>query len=293
MSDAYDYRLTTQIVARAIDATARDHVLLHAAGVAFPDGRVFALVAASGSGKTTAARVLCAAGLGYVTDELVACDDTLTVVPFAKPLSQLGRDGDDVKRQFSPDELGLGHSPSRLKLAGVVLLDRRPGLAESSARRLDLAEAVAELMPHTCGLPQLDAPLQRLTALASAVSVFRVTYGDASQLADALVALPDTWSAVPTVTAGGPDVWRRGMVKDAVVIGDVTMLLKDATPITLGPLGRAIWEWLEEGATIAELEAHLGDDAPPDAPARLAEALRDLAALGVVLPPGSGAKGAC
>ena len=61
-------------------------VMLHAAGLATDDGGTVALVAGSGTGKTTAGRLL-GRSLGYVSDETVAVEHDLTVRPYPKPLS--------------------------------------------------------------------------------------------------------------------------------------------------------------------------------------------------------------
>ena len=68
-----DYGLTTQVTMAALKATAGLRVNLHAGGVADERHRVLALVAPSGTGKTTATLAL-AKRLGYVSDETVSID---------------------------------------------------------------------------------------------------------------------------------------------------------------------------------------------------------------------------
>ena len=62
-------------------------MMLHACGLADREtGRVVALVAASGTGRTTASTSR-AKTWGYVTDETVAIRDNVSVAPHPKPLS--------------------------------------------------------------------------------------------------------------------------------------------------------------------------------------------------------------
>ena len=77
------HRLAFTMTDRAIEDLSGRAVILHAAGLATVDGDVTALVAASGTGKTTAASMLCRSSFGYVTDETVAvCRETLaTMMP--------------------------------------------------------------------------------------------------------------------------------------------------------------------------------------------------------------------
>ena len=64
------------------------HLILHAAAVAAPGGGVVVLAGASGAGKSTLAAACLAAGLQYLTDELVAIDlEAGLIVPYPKPLS--------------------------------------------------------------------------------------------------------------------------------------------------------------------------------------------------------------
>jgi HprK-related kinase A len=63
------------------------HLLFHAAGVE-ANGAGVVLPAASGSGKSTLAAALSAAGLGYLSDELVALElSSGQLVPYAKPIT--------------------------------------------------------------------------------------------------------------------------------------------------------------------------------------------------------------
>src|SRR5690242_4779685 len=99
--------------------------MLHAAGLASDDGGTVALVAGSGTGKTTAGRLL-GRSLGYVSDETIAVEHDLTVRPYAKPLSIVTDPTVPTgKHEESPDDLGLRPAAPVLRLAAVAVLERR------------------------------------------------------------------------------------------------------------------------------------------------------------------------
>ncbi len=118
------YRVSRQLTNASILRRSGQCVMLHAAGVASDDGGTVALVAASGTGKTTAARVL-GRRLGYVSDETVAVEHDLTVRAYPKPLSIVVDPASPwVKHERSPDDLALRRPPHSLRLSAVVVLER-------------------------------------------------------------------------------------------------------------------------------------------------------------------------
>lgn len=176
---------TSAVTVRAIDANRARMLLLHAAAVSDPaTGATVALIGPSGRGKTTAATAL-GRVFGYVTDETAGIGDDLGVVPYRKPLS-VKVAGERFKSQISPTDLGLLH-PGRhpLRLAGLVLLDRRDDAPlEPSVTTVSLADAVSELVPQISHLAARDAPLHRLRDVIDAVGgLVRVTYREAAHLA--------------------------------------------------------------------------------------------------------------
>ena len=192
------HRLAYDLTDLGIDLLSGRAVLLHAAGLSRPDGSVVALVAASGTGKTTAAARLARGGFGYVTDETVAVLEDGTVPPFPKPLSLVvDPDVEDDKVHVGPDQLGLTPCPERLHLAAVVLLERDPDLAGPPwLERLDPLEAVTQLVGHTSALTRLPRPLVRLAGLAAdGAGVHRAHYSEAEDLEPLLHALLDAPSA--------------------------------------------------------------------------------------------------
>ena len=158
-----------------------DLLMLHACGVCDPSsGASVGLVGPSGMGKSTAASVL-ARRWGYLSDELLAIDADLGVVPFPKPLS-IVVPGREVKDQKTPAGLGLLPAAPAPRLAGLLLLDRQPhpGVAVEQIATVD---ALALLAPHISYLAHLPRPLHRIAETLHAIGgLRRVTYHQADDL---------------------------------------------------------------------------------------------------------------
>jgi hypothetical protein len=155
--------LSQSVTLAAIEARRGQLWMMHAAGVADEEGRVIALIGPSGQGKTTAARTL-ATAYGYVSDETVGIEADGTVVPYRKPLSVIV-DSKWVKKQCPPEELGLLALPeARLRLAAIVLLDRRPdGPDAAVVEDCDLGDALwpRPVISGTCPRRFGPSPLTR------------------------------------------------------------------------------------------------------------------------------------
>ncbi|APZ35241.1 hypothetical protein BOH66_14040 [Microbacterium aurum] len=298
-------RLSQRVTLVAITTQRGRLWMLHAAGLALPDGRVLVLVGPSGRGKTTASRVL-GAQLGYVSDETVAIDRDGRVYPYRKPLSII-EGGAYPKAQRSPAELGLAGLPDApLQLAAIVLLDRRPDAADEPViETLDLGDALEELVSQTSFLPDLDRPLQQLAAHVSAVGgVRRVVYSEATALsrivenlvasgaempwhpaADGMLSVP-----VPRASAG----YARTPIIDAVALTDpdrIAILQTDAegegegAVQMLAGIAPALWR-AASGAPFGDLvDAAIDAYGAPDdgaAGAAVRGAVDELVAAGLV-----------
>lgn len=179
--------LSTRVTLAAIEHQAGSLVMLHAAGLAHPQTRrVVACVAPSGTGKTTLAAA--AAGtLEYVTDETVAVDDGLRVVPYPKPLSMRHPYPTPGKTQHHPSEIGIQVADRNdLVLGSIVLLDRvsdgAPGRLTPRLSPIAILEAVVELVPELSYLSRMERPIHRIVSLIEAAGgVARLTYRDARQ----------------------------------------------------------------------------------------------------------------
>ncbi len=266
-SVAGDYGLTTRVTLAALKATAGKRVNLHAGGVADEQGRLLALVAASGTGKTTATRVL-SSRLGYVTDETVSIDPDGAVHAYPKPLSVIVDPASKFrKEQLSPDDLSLLPAPETTTLARLVILERGadgpPGL-----RTMRTAEAVLQLVEQSSSLSQLPRPLRTLVDLVHRCGGVRgLTYTEIEEHVDDLVALLEAREApadskdlvwhdgldeFPLLGSEGPFLARRRFV-EAVEIGDELVVLTRSQAWLLADLTAAIWLELAQPSTLTEL----------------------------------------
>jgi hypothetical protein len=174
--------LSQAVTRAAIDARAGELMMLHAAGICDSrTGASLALVAPSGTGKTTAAIAL-GQRWGYISDETVAFDRGLSIQMLPKPLSVVTAHG--FKRQISPDELGLSRPQGPLRLAGIMVLTRDPSLeqgAEVTAVRT--AAALPLIAQHCSYLSRVERPLHVLADAFDAVGgVSLVRYREAADL---------------------------------------------------------------------------------------------------------------
>jgi hypothetical protein len=294
--------LTSTLTLEAIGERRAELLMLHACGVAADDGRVLAFVAASGTGKTTASRVL-GARFGYVTDETVAVTPEGGVLPYPKPLSVKPLTGSAPKAQLSPVDLGLRPLPQApLVLAGVVLLDRRDGVDEPRLEQVDPTDAIDDLVPQTSYLASRPRALSDLVrTLASVGGVKRLVYSEAEgvlPLVDGLLAAsqepaPSIWDEVLALPidvedAAGDGSVRRARVDDALLLpsGEV-LVFRENTVIRLAGIGPTVWrasgDGVDQPALVAAVLAELGG--PPegiDAAAAVSAAVDELRGLGVI-----------
>lgn len=234
-------RLSQRVTLAAIEAHRGRRWMLHAAGLALPDGRVVVLVGPSGRGKTTASLHV-ARRFGYVSDETIAMDAEGRVFAYRKPLSII--EGSDLpKAQRAPSDLGLVALPSEpLRLAAIVLLDRQPEASDTPVvQPVDLGDALGELVAQTSFLAELDRPLEAIARLVErAGGVQRVVYREAETLGEVLAGLaaasaeggggwrPEWAAGTPT----GPDGIARVEVVDAIALDDpdrLAVLRRDET----------------------------------------------------------------
>ena len=177
-------RLSPAITLEAIDHHRGELLMMHACGLAHPrTGATVALVAGSGTGKTTLARTL-GSTFGYVTDETVGVGPDGSVVAYPKPLSLLDGGRPAFKRQVAASELGLLGAPGvPLHLGGLVVLEREPGRSEPEVQQVPTLESLAMLAPQVSVLGALDRPLHFVAGLIHACGGVRhATYGEAESL---------------------------------------------------------------------------------------------------------------
>ncbi|MDQ0118089.1 hypothetical protein J2T22_001266 [Pseudarthrobacter defluvii] len=262
--------LTSRLTVAAILANAGELTMLHACGVAHPaTGAVVALVAKSGTGKTTAASVL-ARTYGYVTDETVAIAWNGSVIPYPKPLS-VKQVADTPKRQASPDEFGLQVAPASPYIQSIVLLNRVQGDLPVAPvlERVPLADAVLTLIPESSSQGEVVDPLQSLCRLIQSVGgVWQVTYSEAADLPAALEPLfrPQSaayteWepAAVPGIRESRTQAGsiHRTAPQDAVYIAGDLLVMLDNQIVRLSGIGPAIWEACAGPVSLVQLTDHV------------------------------------
>lgn len=262
-------QLASRITFTAATRLRGDAIMLHAAGVALPDGRVIGLVGPSGRGKTTASRAFSGA-LDYVTDETLAVRLDGSVVAYPKPLSLGVRPA--PKRPAAATALGLRAAAGDLQLAALVLLDRRPNVEKPYLQAVPLAEAITELVQQASYLKELDQPLLAVarTILATG-GVRRVVYAEAESLPQMVEELltplvverPQlTWVDVDAMAdcdcivekvPGSPvpsDVpyneaptgtYRRAVYDDALLVDESLLVLANHRIVVLDGIGPAVW----------------------------------------------------
>lgn len=295
-----------RVTLAALGARRGELWMLHAGGVADEQGRVIVVIGPSGRGKTTAVRAL-GRRYGYVSDETIAIDVNGRVHPYRKPLSIIEAVG-GVKAQHAPSALGLGALPAPpLRVAGLVLLDRRPEAPDEAIIEVcDLGEVIAELVEQSSYLADLPHALQTIAAHAESVGgIRRVVYREAESLAEALAPLfRDPLSSTEHAKAPGThgieaqdesvgDGWHRAEALDALVLHDPPrVVLMQPTPAggatlrVLSGIGPALWA-AAEGASAHDLTrivvaAH-GDPGADEATVAVAAALAELEAQGVLI----------
>ncbi len=273
------YVVSRAVTFASIARRSGECLMLHAAGLAAPDGATVALVAPSGTGKTTAARVL-GRHLGYVSDETVAIEgEGLTVRAYPKPLSVVVDPSSPlVKHERSPDDLGLLRAPDDLHLVATVVLERDPTVVDPVLEPIGLVEAATFALPQTSALALLDRPLDRLAGvLAAGHGPWRLRYAevaDAATLVTDLAAgrapggVPEavTWEWVDGRDRADPGPSRvtepstsaevvRAAFDDALVSDGTALVLRDRVPTTLPGLAATLWLGCAQPARVPDLVA--------------------------------------
>ena len=244
--------------------------MLHAAGLADGAGNVVVLSAPSGTGKTTAARHL-SRRLAYVSDETVAITAAGAVVPYRKPLSVIEPDAPH-KTQVAPSSLhGQHHLPEVLRVAKIVVLDRRPdGPEVPEIEALDLGAALEVLAPQTSYLSDMSAPLRLIADLLAATGgAVQVSYREVETLdavIDAFLAAEQFSADPPTApthavseepSEGGDEGYERTPVVDTLDLGDGRLAVLRRSEAgsrlhILDGIGPVVWA-TASGRTIGEI----------------------------------------
>ena len=269
-------RITSEVTIGAIGGLRGEALMLHASAVALDDGRVIGFVGPSGRGKTTAAQAL-GRTYGYVTDETLAVRVDGSVVAYPKPLSIGSRPG--VKITEPASTLGLRAAPADgLRLAAIVLLDRRPDIEQPFVESVPIIEALAGLVPQMSHLSALESPLRTLLEMIFATGgVRRVVYSEATSLPpfidDVLREIADDAPVFMDVAkmserncdclsgpieprsepVGRPGAYWRATYLDALVVGESLIVLVAGSVVVLSGVGPILW-LAADGLTEEELQ---------------------------------------
>jgi hypothetical protein len=166
-----------------------DLFFLHAATIAV-NGRVVAMPASPGTGKSTFTLALAESGLEYLSDELAPVDlQNLTVAPYphavclksAPPPPYDFPDGTvKVNRRYQVPVASLGGATRNQAsaLAGIVFL-RRDGTRFEGLRRITTATGATCLMAHLLnGLAHPNCGLDSAISLSESVPCFELDVTD-------------------------------------------------------------------------------------------------------------------
>lgn len=167
---------------------------LHAAALVDDAGRVVVLLGRSGAGKSTLCTALLrSTGLRYLSDEVAAVDPaTLDVAGYPKPITlksgshpvlpDLHPGTDGPLWQLPPEDIRPHAVGSGGRLA-LVVTPQRVASTAASTRSLSWGETILAMAENSSYLVDFAAPLQVLSAVASAVPAVELSYTESADAA--------------------------------------------------------------------------------------------------------------
>lgn len=275
--DRLPYALSRELTRTGLTRLRGRALLLHAAALADAQGRAVVLVAPSGGGKSTAAKVL-GQELGYVTDEAVVLLADGRIAPHPKPPSLVDATAErGHKVEPSPDEIGLGPTPPSPHLAGFLTLLRDPEVRRPRLEVVGLLDQVLAVLAQTSSSWLVEDSLDRLArAVTVAGAPVRLHYAEIEgchelvreHLATATPAAPSWVHLAPEGRdryeepgAGPPEELEitgqtrvaRGPWSDAIATEGEVLVLLGSRPLRLAGAGAVLWQAAGAPATVAEL----------------------------------------
>lgn len=278
------YLVSRCLTIASIRRRAGSCVMLHAAGVATDDGGTVALVASSGTGRTTAGRLL-GRSLGYVGDETATIEHDLTVRPYPKPLSIVvdpgGADGQARAVTRRPRAApccagaaargGRGARPERRRRgaeAGADRAGRRDGVraaadtcaAEPGPPPRPVGAGARHHGPYRLAYRHIEDCVDLVTELGQvrdrhAIGDVTWTWFDGQDHAGAPTPVPDD--------LGTSTVVCRTSFRDAVASDGAVLLMRDWVPITLPGLAANLWLAADRPVAVSDLVAAAEDEPGP------------------------------
>lgn len=279
--------LVTQITVTMITSLVGQVQMFHAAALGdSATGRALALVAESGTGKTTASRLL-GKHLTYLTDETVIVGENYQITPYLKPLSVIV-DTARPKEQVAPSAAGL-KMPERgqiFTLTRLIVLarDKSTEHREPALVPLTTADALLAITSQTSGLAKTERGVEKLIQLIrDCGGAFRLEY---SEIEETLPLLQDLLAQKPQPAP--EDVPYEvlysqnlppaaGKIAQAAQgsgyrLGERVLLMKEFQLTEVSFFAGDIWFELKEPASRAELHSRLEELYEQDIPC---EALKD------------------
>lgn len=170
--------LATLVLPRVL--VAFGHLALHGAGIVTPQGCV-AVVADTGTGKSTLTECAGFRGLGVVTDDCLLVDGDGSVWPGERVIRP--------RRESSRPELALASIDGPMPLVAVVVVSGRG--PEAMFDRLPLLEAIAAVHVHAFVAAErtVARSLRGVAEICASVPVFRgdIADGDPNRSLDAIL----------------------------------------------------------------------------------------------------------
>lgn len=262
-------RLTVEVTLHVLQALVGDAHLLHAAVLGDEtSGAAVALVAPSGTGKTTASRFL-GQSLTYLTDETAVVLPDLWVRPYAKPLSVI-EDSARYKVQYDPASLGMrvaAPDDESFRLCAVLVLNRvKDKHVEPVLERLPLGEALVQVVGQSSGTQMQDRGLVRIAELLNAVGgALKLTYSEVDEtlpLVQAVLTgkhgIPEAPESVEFVPAAeGADVpegyLARAKGSEGLIAGERVLISTQGRLAEVSIFAWDCWEQLAEPKSLDDL----------------------------------------
>lgn len=310
------YAFSSALTLCCLRAQSGRMTLLHSAALSHPDsGASVVLVAQSGTGKTTATRLL-GQELGYLSDETAAIRDDLTLLAHPKPLSLIPEsstpEAGQGKVEQSPVQLGLRPPPPRPWLAATILLVRCAAPTEATLEPVALMDALVDVIPQSSALPVQPESLHTLARVVTAgAGAFRLRYSEIAQAAPLITGLleqvrqgqqrQERWTRHTSSGAWRTEPWEpspaltefdwtpqtrvvRAPWRDALESEGEILVLNGPNPVRLLGLGPTVWRVAATPVTLAELHtAVVAEHGPhPQADDLLRQAVELLAGQGLL-----------